>query len=157
MSEYSLLVGLLLTHSNTDKTISNHRLASYSLVVWALSEPLFKEDFECQPFLKLQTMSIKQWERQPAFLNETQLQDPILAIYSSVTGDVLINDRTLLFEVFYAAVGSETFVDYDSETMRRYTYCWERTIVLVEACHRLIELKIKEQFHYSYSGDVTPK
>jgi hypothetical protein len=106
---------------------------------------------------KLHTMPIKQWERQYAFLNEKQLEDPVNAIYSSATGDVLFNDRALLFDIFYAALQSQMFEDYDAETMSKFMYCWERIIILTEACHRLMELKLKAQFHYSYSGDVTPQ
>lgn len=102
-------------------------------------------------------MPHKEWERHYAFLNEIQLQDPFAVIYACATGDTVFKDRQLLFELFYAALGSEVFADYDAELMREYILCWERTITMVEACHRMAELKRNKQFHYSYSGDVTPK
>jgi len=102
-------------------------------------------------------MPNKEWERHYAFLNDTQLQDPVMVIHACAFGDTLFKDRNLLFELFYAALGSRIFEDHDAERIRDYVFCWERMITMVEACHRMAELKLSKQFHYSYSGDVTPK
>jgi hypothetical protein len=102
-------------------------------------------------------MPIKQWERQYAFLNDTQLQDPVWVIYACATGDTVFNDRTHLFDFFYAALQSKRLEYQEAEMMAKYMFCWERMIRMIEACHRVAELKTDKQFHYSYSGDLTPK
>jgi hypothetical protein len=102
-------------------------------------------------------MPYQQWEQQYAFLHKRQLKDPIWVIHACAMGDSIYNDREHLFDIFYAALGSKAFQDYNAKAMRDYVYCWERVISMIESCHRLSELMFKEQFHYSYSGDVVPK
>ena len=102
-------------------------------------------------------MATKEWELHYAFLNAAQLKDPVWVIFACAMGDTIFKDRNMLFDIFYAAVGSRTFQDHEAKRIRDYIYCWERMITMIESCHRLGELKLKGQFHYSYSGDIVPR
>lgn len=94
---------------------------------------------------------------QYAFLNEIQQEDPLRIIYACAGGDTIFKDRRLLFNIFYAAIGSEIFQDQDAHPINDYLYCWQRMVTMIEACHRFAELKLDKQVHYSYTGDVIPK
>jgi len=99
----------------------------------------------------------KEWERAYAFLNADQLKDPVRIISATASGDSVFQDRKQLFDIFYAAIGSRMFQDYDAKKVRDYLYTWERAITMIECCHQVHELIRKDQLHFSYSGDVTPK
>jgi hypothetical protein len=99
----------------------------------------------------------KEWERAYAFLNDHQLKNPVDVISACASGDSVFIDRSQLFEIFYAAIGSRVFQDHDAKTVRGYIYAWERAITMIESCHRLHELMREKQFIYSYVGDIDPK
>jgi hypothetical protein len=79
----------------------------------------------------------KEWEQAYAFLNDHQLKNPIDIISACASGASLFTDRMQLFDIFYAAIGSRVFQDYDAETVTDYIYTWERVITMIECCHRL--------------------
>lgn len=99
---------------------------------------------------------LPEWLRHYAFLNGTDQQNPIHVINITAEEESLFSDRLQLFDLFYAALGSDKFSDYSADQVETYVAFFQRFVLLLEACHRVHELLSKKQLHYSYSGDVIP-
>jgi hypothetical protein len=92
-----------------------------------------------------------------AFLNDLQWNNPIQVIWGSTIATNLFDDRQCLFNLFFAAISSSTFEDYDADMMKAHVDCFVRVIQIVEASYRVGELIMDEQFIYSYSKDIEPR
>ena len=121
------------------------------------SELLCGEETEVSPLIPASMSQAPEWLSHYAFLNGTDQQNPIHVINITAEQESLFDDRSELFDLFYAFLSSEQFNETSADEGESYIALFRRLVLLLEACHRVHELIDKKQLLYSYVGDVAPK
>jgi hypothetical protein len=85
-------------------------------------------------------MQNKVWNPIYAFLPDLDMIDPIRHIRFHLLNDDLKEHRRKLFDIFYGAITSSRFFEIDVDDMQEYAFTFEKTVEILEAACRIVEM-----------------
>jgi hypothetical protein len=89
------------------------------------------------------SIAFDSWHMQPAFLEEDERKEPVSALQSLCRGHALHDKRSMLWNIFHAAFGSDTLEDDTPLQKANLFYDFIQMIKLHEAAF-LIHQQIEE-------------
>ena len=95
-------------------------------------------------------MHIKDWEQHYSTLIEEERRDPMDTLIDFCCLDNLFQQRSDLWVLFSAAMGSVHFEDDNWKAKGDWMFFYEKLLQLLEVAHRIDELVKKKELLYSY-------